>query len=98
MIDMIMRAIDERKTLTIDYPPGLRTIEPHCLGLSADNKMLLRAYQTDGASASGEHEHWKLLRTDRIRGVPEPGNGFAGPRPLYKPNDKAMKGGIIACL
>jgi predicted DNA-binding transcriptional regulator YafY len=98
MLDMIKRAISERKTLTIDYPPGVRTIEPHCLGWSADNNMLLRAYQTDGASASGKQEHWKLLRTDRIRGVSESGKGFAGPRPLYNPDDKAMKGGIIARL
>lgn len=98
MLDVIKRAINERRTLTIDYPPGLRTIEPHCLGMSAENNLLLRAYQTAGASASGEHENWKLLRIDRICGVPEAGGGFPGPRPLYNPNDKAMKRGIIARL
>lgn len=98
MLDVIKRAINERRTLIIDYPPGLRTIEPHCLGLSADNNMLLRAYQTEGASASGEQENWKLLRIDRIRSVPETGDGFLGPRPLYNPDDKAMKRGVIARL
>lgn len=98
MLDTIKRAIIERKTITIDYPPGPRIIEPHCLGWSADGNPLLRGYQTEGASASGEHENWKLLRIDRIRGVPEAGGGFSGPRPLYNPNDKAMKRGIIARL
>lgn len=98
MLDMIERAINQRQTLIIDYPPGIRVIEPHCLGISADNNMLLRAYQTAGASSSGEHENWKLLRIDRILGTPEAGGSFSGPRPLYNPNDKAMKRGIIARL
>lgn len=53
--------------IKVHYEPGARTIEPHALGYSKDGNVLLRAYQTDGASASGEHEHWKLFRVDRLR-------------------------------
>jgi predicted DNA-binding transcriptional regulator YafY len=98
MLDTIKRAIIERKTLTISYHPGTRIIEPHCLGWSADGNPLLRAYQTEGASASGEHEHWKLFRVDRVLSGSICDKSFDGPRPLYNPKDKAMKGGVIARL
>jgi predicted DNA-binding transcriptional regulator YafY len=90
----IKNAIRKLRKVKIDYPPGTRTIEPHALGDSSEGNLLLRAYQTEGASASGEHEHWKLLRVDRIRSLAVLEDTFPGPRPGYKKNDKAMKGGI----
>lgn len=57
-----IEAIQNLKCLIIDYPPGRRVVEPHAFGRSNDGHLLLRAYQTEGASASGEHEHWKLFR------------------------------------
>lgn len=93
---IISQAIAERRVLSVVYPPGLRLIEPHVLGRSANGDPLLRAYQREGASASGEHEHWKLFRVDRIVSAALTEISFADPRPLYNRDDKAMKGGIIA--
>lgn len=73
-------------------------IEPHALGYSEEGHVLLRAYQTDGASASGEHINWKLFRLDRMATIQASGKLFDGPRPLYRRGDSAMKGGIIAQL
>jgi predicted DNA-binding transcriptional regulator YafY len=98
MTDSIKNAILNRKRMTINYDPGERVIEPHALGYSKDGNILLRAYQLSGASASGEHEHWKLFRIDRMDGAGGNSEGFDGPRPGYKKGDKAMKGGIIAEL
>ena len=95
MNNSVKNAIHERKCLTISYPPGIRTIEPHALGWSKDGNLLLRAYQTEGASASGEHEHWKLFRIDRMNFANDNGECFDGPRPGYRRGDPAMKGGII---
>lgn len=98
MTGVLAEAINNRLVLAIDYPPGERLIEPHALGLSRDGNTLLRAYQVSGASASGEHRHWKLFRADRMRAASPSGGAFSNPRPGYHRGDQAMKGGIIAQL
>ena len=95
MLEQIKVAISELKLLRIHYDPGIRLIEPHTLGRSSKGYLLLRAYQVEGASASGEHKHWKLFRLDRCRSCDDDGGSFGGPRSDYKRDDKAMKGGII---
>jgi hypothetical protein len=98
MRELIERAIRERLVLAIQYPPGHRLIEPHAFGYSSEGNLLLRAYQTEGASASGEHAWWKLLRLDRFVSIATSGTTFFGPRPEYKRGDKAMTRGIICQL
>lgn len=95
---IVTAAINQKRLLRIDYPPGARLVEPHALGWSAEANLLLRAYQTEGASASGEHEHWKLLRVDRAESIELADAQFTEPRPGYRRGDRAMKGGIIAEL
>jgi len=97
-IEAIAEAIAKRRIIEFWYEPGLRNIEPHCLGKSANGDFLLRAYQTGGASSSGEHEHWKLFRIDRCSSVKIMDESFNGPRPEYKRGDRAMKRGIISEL
>jgi hypothetical protein len=63
---MIVNAIGARRLLGIYYEPGNRIVEPCAYGLSREHHALLRVFQTAGASASGKHVNWKLLRTDRI--------------------------------
>jgi hypothetical protein len=98
LLAAIVSAIQNKRILEWNYPPGKRWIEPHALGRSADGNLLLRAYQTEGASASGEHQWWKLFRVDRAGQVGPSGRSFDRPRPEYKRGDRAMKGGIIAEL
>ena len=95
---LITAAINQKQVLRIVYPPGIRLIEPHAFGWSADRNLLLRAYQTEGASASGEHEWWKLFRIDRAESFELSGFSFDGPRPEYRRGDRAMRGGIIVEL
>lgn len=94
----LIQAINERRVIALDYDPGARIIEPHAYGESKEGNGLLRAFQTSGASASGEHIHWKLFRVDRIRSFKLLDENFPGPRPEYREGDKAMKGGIYAQL
>ncbi len=98
MFPQITQAINGRKRIIIDYYPGSRLIEPHAFGRGSDGQFLLRAYQVSGASASGEHVEWKLLRLDRVRGIELTEQTFDGPRPGYNARDSAMKGGVIASL
>jgi predicted DNA-binding transcriptional regulator YafY len=98
MLTIIQAAIEGRRVLQINYSPGMRLIEPHCLGRGSGGQLLLRAFQTEGASASGEPENWKLFRLDRMYASNDTGTAFAGPRPEYNPDDPVMTRGIIARL
>ena len=95
---IIANAIRNRERLNFTYWPGDRLVEPHALGWSSNGDLLLRAYQVEGESESGEHENWKLFRVDRADAASGSGDRFQGPRPGYKRSDSAMKGGIIEQL
>lgn len=95
MLTLLQNAIRNKQRLLIDYEPGERIIEPHALGYGSSGQLLLRAFQIEGVSASGEHENWKLLRVDRLLAVNDNGCTFDGPQDGYRRGDKAMKGGII---
>lgn len=92
----VVAAIENGTCLRVLYEPGERLIEPHAFGRGKDGQLLLRAYQVEGASASGEHQHWKLFRFDRIGKVEPDPSPSAAPRPGYRRGDKAMAGGIIS--
>ena len=96
VLDQIAAAIREKRALRIHYAPGWRDIEPHALGRGSQGQFLLRAFQTDGATASGEDVHWKLFRVDRLSGPPVVTGAFEDPRPGFRRGDSAMAGGIIA--
>ncbi|HZL40678.1 MAG TPA: WYL domain-containing protein [Pseudolabrys sp.] len=98
MHKIITDAIRERWVVRLKYDPGERLIEPHAFGISAEGKLLVRAYQTEGVSKSGEHINWKLFRVDRIEKIEITQSKFIGTRPDYNPADPAMKSRIIACL
>lgn len=92
----IRNAINSKTVIELNYPPGRRKIQPHVLGVSSKGDKLLRAFQVEGASESGEHRNWKLFRLDKILSVSASEEGFKADHKDYNPDDPAMKGGIIA--
>jgi hypothetical protein len=94
----ILLAIRERRLLCLHYAPGMRIVQPCAYGRSSEGNDLLRAFQTSGASASGEHVHWKLFRVDRIQQMQLLLEQFLSPPLDYHANDKAMRGGIYCQL
>jgi hypothetical protein len=94
----ICEAIHERRVLRLNYHWGHRVVEPHAYGLNDNGHELLRVFQVSGASESGEHHGWKLLRVDEIHGLHVLDDQFAGPRPGYKRGDKAMDQRIFCQL
>lgn len=98
MQEIITDAIRKRWVIRLRYPPGERLVEPHAFGISAENNLLLRAYQIEGASESDEPVNWKLFRVDRIEQLEITKISFDASRPDYNPNDSATKRGIIARL
>lgn len=96
--DTLSSAIENRSVLRVTYYPGTRIVEPHAYGLSSRGNPLLRAFQTEGASASDRPFAWKLFRVDRIADLLVLDSTFSVPRDGYARNDAAMKGGIYAQL
>ena len=99
-IDFFTDAIENKRVLKI-VCGGHRTIEPHALGRSADGDLLLRAFQTEGASSSTPTKEgfgWRLFRLSAIAFAEALDQTFSGPREKYRQGDKKMKGGIIAEL
>jgi hypothetical protein len=87
----ICAAIRDRAIVQFHYNGGLRTVEPHCHGVSKDGNELLRGYQTEGYSQSGNPVGWKLFSVSKISSLQQTGEGFSSNRPDYNPNDRAMK-------
>ena len=91
--ETLVAAITDRRVVRFWYNGGFRVLESHAYGRGSKGHDLLRAYQTEGHSESGQHEGWKLLIASGPDGLSqltmldEP---FPGPRPEYRQNDKAM--------
>lgn len=98
MLELIIQAIRHNAMVYLDYPPGVRLIEPHAVGFDRDGQLLLRAFQIDGASATGKTRHWKLFRLDRAEAINPANLSFDGPEPGYRRGDQAMVRGVIAEL
>ncbi|MCK4764503.1 MAG: hypothetical protein KAW12_20050 [Candidatus Aminicenantes bacterium] len=54
MSSKIQRAIREKKVIRFYYESGNRTVEPFCFGVSSAGNNLLRGFQIDGFSKSGD--------------------------------------------
>jgi hypothetical protein len=92
----IKDAIKLKTVIELNYPPGRRKVQPHVLGISSKGDKLLRAFQVEGASESGERTNWKLFRLDKILSVSASEECFEADHIDYNPDDPVMKGGIIA--
>jgi len=90
MNPVICEAIRGHRLLRLNYHWGHRVVEPHAYGLNDNGHELLRVFQVSGASESGEHHGWKLLRVDEIHGLEILKEQFEGSRSGYKHGDKAM--------
>ena len=99
----VQDAIKKKKVVTIYYDgndnggKGYRTIEPVCLGYSKKGNLVLRAWETEGASWSEKNEGnylpgWRLFRLDKIFTFKDTLDKFYDVRPNYNPNgDKSME-------
>ena len=87
----ICAAIRARAVVQFYYDGGLRTVEPHCHGVSKNGNELLRGYQTGGYSQSRSPIGWKLFSVSKISSLQKTGEKFPSNRADYNPNDRGMK-------
>ena len=90
-VDLICRAIRERRLLTFSYNGQERVVAPYCCGLSTRDAEVLRAVQVGGASSSGRFGFGKLWRVAQLKDVRLSDETFVANDPNYNPEDSAMK-------
>jgi hypothetical protein len=90
MIFNICEAIQNREIIQFYYDGGLRVVEPYCYGESGKGNLVLRGFQIEGYSSSGESVGWKLFKIDEMVNISFSGHKFTGTRPNYNPNDRGM--------
>ncbi len=89
MLQTIIDAINQRKTLALTYKQINREVEPHAVGKSSKGELLLRCFQTRGGHVEPGHE-WDLLKVANISNLAATSQGFTGPRQGYQRGDKAL--------
>jgi predicted DNA-binding transcriptional regulator YafY len=102
-INDVRDSIKNKKVMIIYYDgndnggKGYRTIEPVCLGSSKKGNLVLRAWETEGASWSAQNDAnylpgWRLFRLDKIFTYRPTTDNFYTMRPKYNPSgDKSME-------
>lgn len=90
----IVDAIKKKHEAVIDYNDGAegdRYIEPVAYGLSTSGNPVVRAFQTDGPTKTG-NDDWKLFRLDRITKWDTRNDTSFDEPPGYNPNgDRDMQ-------
>lgn len=86
----ICDAINQKRVLRFFYDGGFREAEPFCYGMGTSGNELLRAYQIDGYSTSGNPFGWKLFVVDKISSLTITAQEHIGARADYDPRDHAM--------
>lgn len=108
--DTVASAINNKDVVFIYYSGdetinrGYRTIEPFVLGVSTAGNLVVRAWQQNGSTDSGnpaqrpndEIPGWRLFRLDGITSMSRTLRRFENPRPKYNPQDKQMTQIIVA--
>lgn len=85
----ITEAIAKHHLLDLRYHGYSRTVEPHAYGRDKSGEEVLRCYQINGGSESGERFGWKLLKVADVFAIQPLKQSFRQ-RSEYKRNDKAM--------
>lgn len=88
MISEITKAITSQSIIEFNYDGGIRIVEPHCHGVSSKGNHVLRAYQIDGYSSTG-NMGWKLYDMSKVSTIIIK-EEFFSIRIDYKRGDKGM--------
>lgn len=86
----IAAAIAARTVIEFDYDGEHRSAEPYAHGESKVGNELLRAFQLDGGSQSGQPFGWKLFAVAKMSSVRLMPQTFATNRPDYNSDDSAL--------
>ena len=86
----IIEAIENKNLIEFNYDGEARVVEPHCYGLSTKGNEVLRAYQVDGYSSSG-NMGWKMYDIGKADEINVLKDTFDNARIGYKRGDKGIE-------
>lgn len=89
--EIACQALNEGRCLEIIYDGGSRTVEVHAVGYTKDGNAVMRVWQVDGASSSGQRSGWKLMRFDNAGPMGVSNESSQAPRQGYKRGDSVME-------
>ncbi len=88
--ERLVRAILEHRLVGFRYQGRERIVEPHLLGLHEAGEPMLVAYQTAGASRSGDVPGWRTFITTSMEDVEILDQTFPGPRSDMRASSQPM--------
>lgn len=91
MNQTIIKAIDTKHILRLEYHGYYRLVEPHTYGVNKKDHETLSCYQIEGGSESKEQQGWKLLLVHEAHAISMIDTVFQGARNGYKRDTKTMK-------
>ncbi len=83
-------ALKSKRCLEFTYAGSDRVVEVHTVGLSRDEKPLMRAWQVRRGSSGGNPSGWKLFRLDEISSSAVTNESSEAPRPGYRRGNPAI--------
>jgi len=83
-------ALRSGNCLELRYDGYNRIVEVHAVGISTTGKYIMRVWQVEGGSSSGERSGWKLMTLNEAHSAHITNKTSQAPRPHYKLNDSAM--------
>lgn len=87
---VIIKAINEKRLLSVFYDGGERKIAPCCYGNGRKGQELLRCWQISGFSQSGEIPAWKLMTVEKMQNVQILDESFTTPAGYDTAGDKTI--------
>lgn len=95
-------AIQAKNELLLTYKregsaPGARTVAPHAIFRSGDNRLFLHAFQREGASSRGGLPDWRRFALESIVALTTLSSSFSV-RDDYDPASRAYSAGLIASV
>lgn len=91
MKNLIVKAIKEKKLISLTYDSLNRIVEPHACGVSTKGYETLRCFQIEGDHISKKSHDWMLLKFSKISNLEVLDKNFDKPRTGYKKGDKAIE-------
>jgi hypothetical protein len=91
MWNIAREAIEKRLCLELTYDGFVRVVEVHVVGESSAGHLVMRVWQIEGGSSSGEGPGWKLLRLEEARAPALSYLPSGAPRPGFKCGDKQLR-------
>lgn len=91
MKNLIVRAIEEKKLISLTYDSLNRIVEPYACGVSTKGDETLRCFQIEGGHISKKYHDWMLLKFSKISNIEVLDKKFDKLREGYKKGDKAIE-------